>query len=193
MTSSLRERRRQRTAATIRAAAVRLAWTHGLENITTEMISEAAGISARTFFNYFPFREAALAPPDLDFPADSVEKFVNGSGQLADDLMDLFDPIFAALGDNRETWRQSYILAQTAPKLLALNNSVYVKFDTAVCDMLAQRMGKDHKSAETVHLAALIAATVRVGLAIWVESGQGTAQSNVRARLESMSGVISQL
>ncbi|MDT7738291.1 MAG: hypothetical protein QOK09_1660, partial [Mycobacterium sp.] len=50
----LRERRRRQTSADIRGAAVRLARERGWDRVTIEDICTEAGISARTFFNYFP-------------------------------------------------------------------------------------------------------------------------------------------
>ncbi|MGO9925535.1 MAG: TetR family transcriptional regulator, partial [Mycobacterium sp.] len=57
----LRERRRRQTSADIRDAAVRLARERGFDRVTIEDIGVAAGISPRTFFNYFPNKESAIA------------------------------------------------------------------------------------------------------------------------------------
>ncbi|QWF79076.1 TetR family transcriptional regulator [Amycolatopsis sp. CA-230715] len=52
-----RERRRIAKRVAIRSVAVRLALEHGLEAATVEAIAEAADISPRTFFNYFPTKD----------------------------------------------------------------------------------------------------------------------------------------
>ena len=57
---SLRERNRLDTWALIHDQASSLACEHGLANTTVEAISEAAGVSKRTFFNYFPTKEDAI-------------------------------------------------------------------------------------------------------------------------------------
>src|SRR5690606_32876329 len=51
--ASLRERRKADTWLAIHEAAATLALERGLENATVEAVAEAAGISPRTFFNYF--------------------------------------------------------------------------------------------------------------------------------------------
>lgn len=56
----LRERRRERTWKAIHEAAVDLVKKKGLKQTTTDEIAEQAGISARTFFNYFPTKEDAV-------------------------------------------------------------------------------------------------------------------------------------
>ncbi|QQC58812.1 TetR family transcriptional regulator [Rothia kristinae] len=57
---SLRERRRTRTWEAIHAAAAEQARAKGLKGTTAESIAEQAGVSTRTFFNYFPSKEDAV-------------------------------------------------------------------------------------------------------------------------------------
>lgn len=58
--SSLREKRRVETRAEIVRVAFDLFGKHGYENVSVEMIAEAAGISRATFFNYFPKKDLIL-------------------------------------------------------------------------------------------------------------------------------------
>ncbi|MGW4457320.1 TetR/AcrR family transcriptional regulator [Streptomyces albidoflavus] len=57
MAENLRERRRRQTRAELHAAALRLVRELGFDRVTVEMISKEAGVSPRTFFNYFPPRK----------------------------------------------------------------------------------------------------------------------------------------
>src|ERR1700729_1087399 len=72
----LRERRRRQTSADIRGAAVRLIRERGFDKATIEAICAEAGISVRTFFNYFPNKESAIAYGPSDIPPELVEEFV---------------------------------------------------------------------------------------------------------------------
>lgn len=54
-------RRRERISLEIERAALELFAEHGPNDVTTEQIAEAAGISVRTFFRYFPTKDDVLA------------------------------------------------------------------------------------------------------------------------------------
>jgi len=56
----LRERKRLETQRDIEEAAIELVARDGLERTTVDAISQRANVSARTFFNYFDSKEAAI-------------------------------------------------------------------------------------------------------------------------------------
>jgi AcrR family transcriptional regulator len=58
--SSLRDRQRAQIRAEIRSAAYRLFATHGFDNVTTEQIAAAAGVSPSTFFRHITNKEELL-------------------------------------------------------------------------------------------------------------------------------------
>jgi AcrR family transcriptional regulator len=61
----LRERKKAATRLAIERAAVDLACDHGYEAATAEAIAARAGVSLRTFFNYFPGKDVAIVGTGL--------------------------------------------------------------------------------------------------------------------------------
>ena len=57
---SLRERRREQTWRALHEAALKRVREHGMRGPTVEEIAREAGVSPRTFFNYFPSKEDAV-------------------------------------------------------------------------------------------------------------------------------------
>jgi AcrR family transcriptional regulator len=60
---SLRDRQRAQIRADIRRAALRLFIERGYDDVTTEEIATAAGVSPRTFFRHVPTKEELLLAP----------------------------------------------------------------------------------------------------------------------------------
>jgi AcrR family transcriptional regulator len=64
--SGLRERKKQKTKASIQREALRLFKKHGYDETTIEDIADAAEISPSTFFNYFPTKEDVVIYDEYD-------------------------------------------------------------------------------------------------------------------------------
>lgn len=64
----MRERKKQQTRSALHRAALEMVADRGIAQVTTEEIAERAGVSARTFFNYFPTKEAAVLGIGPDVP-----------------------------------------------------------------------------------------------------------------------------
>jgi len=82
---NLRERKKAETWTTLHEAAAALAQQKGLEQATVEAIAQSAGVSPRTFFNYFPAKEDAvlgLHEPVLD-PAEAAKEAEKIAGQAS--------------------------------------------------------------------------------------------------------------
>ncbi|MWB97159.1 TetR/AcrR family transcriptional regulator [Agromyces seonyuensis] len=113
--TGLRESRRVETTRALKAAARRRTLEHGLAGFTVEEVCEDAGVSRRTFFNYFASKELAVVGIPLRDDADEVEAaFVEagptGLGTIIDALVEL----------NLHRWEQLGLGAADASELLAL-------------------------------------------------------------------------
>ncbi|MBL4808291.1 MAG: TetR family transcriptional regulator [Rhodobacteraceae bacterium] len=188
--SSLRERRRQRTEETIRHAAVDLASELGLDNVTTDMISKAAGISPRTFFNYFSYKEAAFLPPALNFPEGDVERFTQGTGTLLADITSLMKPLIDQIGDDRDFVRRTHEIANANPKLLLLRISAFHEFEVIIAGLIEKRLAFNNESGDACHMAALISASIRRGFEVWVTSESKSVGRCITAKIEAISTIF---
>src|SRR5687768_4902588 len=91
----LRERKKADTRRRLTAAARELVLAAGLDGVTVEQICDQAGVSLRTFFNYFESKELAVIGPEPPVGTPEARAaFVAGgpSGDLLADLLDLLDP-----------------------------------------------------------------------------------------------------
>lgn len=86
----LRERKKRATSAAIHEVALRQSEERGIDAATVETISEEVGISARTFFNYYPSKAAAILGVTI-VPLDDERRqaFLTSDGDLVADLCDL--------------------------------------------------------------------------------------------------------
>lgn len=191
--SSLRERRRQKTEQAIRHAAIDLAYEHGLDNVTTEMITKAAGISLRTFFNYFPYKEAAFLPPPINFRKPVVDRFINGKGYLLDDVVALFEAHNTEIVFDRDTFKKNHEISLNNPKLMALKLSAFEGFDKEIGSLLAARLGVEKDSLDICHKSALIMTSVRIGLEAWITANDFSVLSDsVSERILALKGIFNE-
>lgn len=105
MTLPLRERRRQETALLIQRATLELAMENGLDAVTTDAIAAASGVSTRTFFNYYPNKEAAAIGHPPAFTEAQMNALRDGSGPLAADLKHFLDSHMKALLEREDIVR----------------------------------------------------------------------------------------
>lgn len=186
--------RRYRTAKKIQATAIRLAVRDGLANVTTEAIAKEAGISTRTFFNYYPYKEAAMMGPPPDYPTEASEEFVNGRAPLIEDLDRLITAHLARFLDERELLADILALSTTDPKLDALRNSTILSRRAQMRDLLRRRC-PDAKPAQIEILAAAIVAATNAATKDWasgeVDDFIAAARENL-SLIQSAAGMLTQ-
>ena len=186
--------RRYRTAKKIQATAIQLAVRDGLANVTTEAIAREAGISTRTFFNYYPYKEAAMMGPPPDYPADASEQFVAGRGTLIEDLDRLITAHLTRFLDERDLLRHILALSNTDPKLDALRNSTILSRRAQMRALLWKRC-PDAKPAQIEILAAAVVAATNAATKAWasgeVDDFIAAARENL-TMIQSAAGLLTQ-
>lgn len=96
--TSLRDRKRDETRRSLTDAAYAIVRDDGVEALTAEAVADRAGVSRRTFFNYFPSVDSVLTASLAQF-FDSVTERLHARPEGEDVL----DTAFACLTDTGDT------------------------------------------------------------------------------------------
>jgi len=184
--SSLRERKKLATRRLLRRVALDLVAERGLANVTVEDIALAADVSPRTFFNYFPSKEAALfgdSDPDRASKLrDQVASEAPGEPALTAlrtvmrQYAETIAEEFRVLGGDPADLLRRMKVARGDPHVRGAHAAQTAVLERAIGDGLAARLGV---SPDTDPYPAVLAATaigvVRACTAFWASSG-GAAQ-----------------
>jgi AcrR family transcriptional regulator len=168
----LRERKKLDTYRAIAHAARQLVQQRGLDAVTVDQIAEAAGISTRTFFNYFPCKEDAVVgidPAILTDLADEVRRRPTGEEPIAALRAVLIGR--TAPDASLQRWQLRNELVARHPDLLPRHLSAMAGVEAALTGALAERAGTDpRRDPRIAMLVAAALAAVRAGIAWWERS-----------------------
>jgi len=146
----LRERKKVATRRALGEAAVRLAVERGLDNVLVEDIAEAAGVSARTFNNYFASKYEAICALQQD-RAMRIGEALRGrpAGEplwesVTQAVLSQFPPVSHT--PDRE-WIERIRLVVTSPALvgeyLKIQGLVQYHLAAAIAERLGTSLGSD--------------------------------------------------
>lgn len=144
MTLSLRQRRRNETAREIQNATLKLAVLRGLDSITAEEIAAAAGVSTRTFFNYYTNKEAAAIGTPPGFREDDLTALRTGTASLAVDLKRFLDQHMEALAREEAALRMVRKIAHTSVKARSILDGFLIAECAELSDCLCGRVDNRH-------------------------------------------------
>lgn len=139
-TPNLRERRRRETADDIQSAALRLILAHGLTNVTTDMIAVEAGVSTRTFFNYFTNKEAAVVGLAPVFSDAGLAQFRRAERDLASDLAFLMHDLLSASQGQKELVRKICAVIDSNPQLMSAFQRSMQKTISTAAGLIEERL-----------------------------------------------------
>jgi AcrR family transcriptional regulator len=160
----LRERKKNATREAISAAALRLALEHGPENVRVDDIAEAAGVSPRTYNNYFSSREQAIVA------AITAERALRVGAALR--ARPVGEPLAEAVVEavveqySSEPAGDALMLITSAPGLRAEFTGSVAAIEQPLTSAIAARADCDELTAAV--LAAAVSAAARVGLNHWI-------------------------
>ena len=153
----LRERKKLQTRKAIHEAAFHLIDEHGLEATTIEQICQAADVSTRTFFNYYPSKAAAaLEMAGTGIEPEIVERFRSAQGSLVAALCDAIGGS-TELGPSHATMKH---LVLRRPELLPSVTQMMLEVRGKFVALAAERANSQEQAELAV--ALVLAAMGRV-------------------------------
>ena len=172
----LRERKKVATRQALHDAAVRLATEHGLDRITVEAIADDAGVSRRTFSNYFGSKEEALMYGDFQRVQRLIASvrarpagerpwtaLTAAAAEFNRHLGDL-DPQMVARGR----------LVRTHPTLLAAQVQTFAAVERELAAEISARLTEpDPRGIRARMTAATFLVALRVSLNMWLDGPEG--------------------
>ncbi|MYX19547.1 MULTISPECIES: TetR/AcrR family transcriptional regulator [unclassified Streptomyces] len=186
----LRERKKQATREALRDAALRLAMERGPDGVRVEDIAEAAGVSPRTYNNYFTSREQAIVSAvtaDREARIAAALAARPAGVRLADAVTEAVAEQYAHTGERGE--RALLLITTRTPLREAFLDST-TGIEPPLTTVLAARLGDSGAPTARV-LSASVAAAVRIALEDWLApSGDGEAAESGAAGLVVPSGSL---
>lgn len=173
MTSSstgLRERKKLATRSALAAAALRLAAERGAEMVTAEDIAAAADVSVRTFFNYFPTKEAAFVADDLARGRAFVAAVAAGPvGAPVWELLrrSALDTLTSELPDREQALKEQ--LVRTSPVVIAEVLRTFTRLEQHLVGELERRLSESSPLMPRL-MANAVAGVFRAATETWLVS-----------------------
>ncbi|WP_181058127.1 MULTISPECIES: TetR/AcrR family transcriptional regulator [unclassified Pseudoclavibacter] len=147
----------------IRATAVALFDQHGYAVVSIDEITEAAGVSRRTFFNYFATKGGVLFDPDPE-EAQRLSALLQEGAQELDPWASLVTALEAYLELQEELVTARRRIIDQEPSLDAVHMMANANFEQSVLNWLAER-GVEGLRAHV--FAAVALGVVRAAFRTW--------------------------
>lgn len=177
------------TAHRITVCAQRLADQHGFDGFTMDELAEAAEVSRRTLFNYFPGKlDAVLGPaPDIEGAPELFEEFRSGgpTGDLCTDVGALVSRVIDVKQFTRDEAEVARRVIKSTPRLLAAVHERFDEITQAFTTLLLDREGQQFGTARARLLVCLLASLYDYALTDVLEDDTGQ-RTMSEAFLEAM-------
>ena len=159
----LREKNRARTTRELHEAAAELVLAQGLSSVTVEAIADRAGVSRRTFFNYFASKEDAVlgaCPPTL--PEAELTRFLADETDRFTRTVRLIVAIVRSSFVDGSTYERRRLLTHRFPELRERLSEHILAVEKLIRTALDRRAdaGATTESADSTRALLMLAATV---------------------------------
>jgi AcrR family transcriptional regulator len=154
----LRERKRTRTRLMIQTEALRLFAEKGYARTTIEEIADAAAISPRTFFRYFPSKEDVVLWDEYDPVAEALRAVIR-------------ETLGGLYRHDPERLRARIQLAYTVPEVRARFLDAQTHGIEGLAERVAEQRGAEVDDLSLRVTASALLAAVSVALDAWQRDG----------------------
>ncbi|GAA4609126.1 AcrR family transcriptional regulator [Actinoplanes octamycinicus] len=167
----LRERKKMATRMALHEAAVRLAAERGADNVTIDAIAEAAGVSRRTFTNYFANKEEVFYYRDayrMKRLCESIRKQPAGDPWtvLTGAALELLSE---ASAETDMSWVSERRRLYQDPNHLAHQIAAYTAIERELAAEIAERVGGADAELRGRVFAASFMTALRTSVQYWTE------------------------
>ena len=165
-----RAQQKASTRAAITAAAQTLIGERGFDTVTVGDIAEAAEVSHRTFYRYFPSKEDALLADFKDFLDDFVALVAArpADEHPVDSLVRTLDTIALALPVDADQFNWIYELVEGEPALGGVQHRLLLEAQDRLTNLFAQKLGVSPRSLEPRLFASGATASYQAAVRTWV-------------------------
>lgn len=185
-TPSRRELNKAATRQSIVVAAMRLAHERGLGGFTVEDIADAAGVSRRTFFNYFSSAEEAITAPTFVFLDTALERFRDRP--KGEPLLESVIQILLALADNEfiEPMAQSFLVSHGNDPATRYQLQAFDECSDKIVAAIREREGESLDEIYVHALAGCVMSCGKAALEVWLAERRGDLAPSSLNRLSEL-------
>jgi AcrR family transcriptional regulator len=172
-TSSLRERKKQRTRDALVGAARRLFLAKGFEGTTVDEIAAVADVSQRTFFRYFPTKEAVVfCEHEARLARLRAALSGHGDGHGFATVRAAVLEFAAWYVERRDELLDEYRIVTSSPLLVARDVELDTEYEAVLAEALGDREGASPAARRRARLVAgALFGVVRAVLQEWYAEG----------------------
>lgn len=161
-----REQQRRATLLALHDAAVALLTEQGYDAATITSISDRAGVSRRTFFNYYASKdEAILGVLEPEVPQDVLDRFLDdvAAERALGPVVRLLMSVMSSSRVGGETRQDLMALAGLAPSLSHTLKRFAVRAEDVISEVLVEHLNQHDADAritpDVAHAMVMIAGT----------------------------------
>ncbi|WP_250032710.1 TetR family transcriptional regulator [Paractinoplanes maris] len=189
--TGLRERKKLQTTQQLATVALRLSAHRGFENVTVDAIADAANVSKRTFFRFYPSKESAVLATEQEL-FDAVRQEAGRRPPAGPVLRFCREALVAALDGLDDEWFDRWAVAgrlvRETPALEAVSLQHCASVNAAVLNLVTAQLDGQDEIAPSLRLAldATVAAW-RLAVDRWLAAGapdRGALRDQVGAAMD---------